>query len=45
MMWATLVPLALGTEGDFAAKRGESSPPAMLPGPRPDLDRERRIVR
>jgi hypothetical protein len=44
MMWATLVPLALGTEADFAAKRGGPAAAAPL-GPVPDLDRERRIRR
>ena len=44
MMWATLVPLAMGTEGDFAAKRG-GAPGAAPLGARPDLDRERRIAR
>ncbi|MBI4917493.1 MAG: M20/M25/M40 family metallo-hydrolase [Acidobacteria bacterium] len=43
LMWATLLPLAMGTEDGYTAK---SAPLFADPAaPRPDLDRERRVIR
>jgi Zn-dependent M28 family amino/carboxypeptidase len=44
MMWATLVPLALGTEADYLGKRAFFRAAETL-GPLPDLDRERHPIR